>query len=141
MLATADEQGLADFEAGTWYAVFLPKGTPAAIVQKLHDAVTATMNAADVQAKLAELGIETKYIDVGQPKQLPVVLSGLHGATVVYSIPPAGQMTPGAAVRVSMQAAYGAGANCFIYFSSCGLYGSAPDDDIWVDEIQFTGCP
>jgi nucleoside-diphosphate-sugar epimerase len=85
-------------------------------------------------APLAELGIETKYIDVGQPKQLPVVLSGLHGATVVYSIPPAGQMSPGSAMRVSLQAAYGAGAQCFIYFSSCGQYGSAPDDDIWVDE-------
>ena len=85
-------------------------------------------------APLAELGAETKYIDVGQPKQLPVVMSGMHGATVVYSIPPAGQMSPGAAMRVSLQAAYGAGANCFIYFSSSGLYGSAPDDDVWVDE-------
>ena len=85
-------------------------------------------------APLVELGAEAKYIDVGQPKQLPVVLSGMHGATVVYSIPPAGQMSPGAAMRVSLQAAYGAGANCFIYFSSSGLYGSAPDDDAWIDE-------
>lgn len=85
-------------------------------------------------APLAELGAETKYIDVGQPKQLPVVLAGLHGATVVYSIPPAGQMSPGAAVRVSLQAAYGAGAGCFIYLSSSGLYGSAPDDETWIDE-------
>lgn len=85
-------------------------------------------------APLVELGAEAKYIDVGQPKQLPVVLSGMHGATVVYSIPPGGQMSPGAAMRVTLQAAYGAGAKCFIYFSSSGLYGSAPDDDTWVDE-------
>src|SRR5215472_13546678 len=36
MLPTADEQGLADFEADTWYAIFLPKGTPDAIIKKLH---------------------------------------------------------------------------------------------------------
>ena len=58
MLATAHEQGLTDFEVETWYAIFLPKGTPPAIVQKLHDAAVAAMNAPDVQARLAELGIE-----------------------------------------------------------------------------------
>jgi tripartite-type tricarboxylate transporter receptor subunit TctC len=58
MLATAHEQGLADFEVETWYAVFLPKGTPAAIIRKLHDAAVAAMNAPDVQGRLEELGIE-----------------------------------------------------------------------------------
>jgi tripartite-type tricarboxylate transporter receptor subunit TctC len=58
MLPTAHEQGLTDFEVETWYAIFLPKGTPAAIIQKLHDATVAAMNAPDVQAKLEELGIE-----------------------------------------------------------------------------------
>lgn len=83
---------------------------------------------------LAALGVETKYIDVAVPKQLPVVMSGLHGATVVYSIPPGGQLAPGAPMRSALQAAYGAGATCFIYFSSSGLYGSEPDDETWVDE-------
>jgi tripartite-type tricarboxylate transporter receptor subunit TctC len=58
MLATAHEQGLTDFEVETWYAIFLPKGTPAAIIRKLHDATVAAMNTPDVQAKLEELGIE-----------------------------------------------------------------------------------
>jgi tripartite-type tricarboxylate transporter receptor subunit TctC len=58
MLATAHEQGLTDFEVETWYAIFLPKGTPPAIVQKLHDAAVAAMDAPDVQARLQELGIE-----------------------------------------------------------------------------------
>jgi tripartite-type tricarboxylate transporter receptor subunit TctC len=57
-LATADEQGLKDFAADTWYALFLPKGTPAPIIQKLHDATVAAMNAPDVRARLDELGIE-----------------------------------------------------------------------------------
>src|ERR1700674_730708 len=48
-LASAHEQGLADFEAGGWYAFVLPKGTPAAIVQKLHDVTVATMSTPGVQ--------------------------------------------------------------------------------------------
>lgn len=83
---------------------------------------------------LAALGVETKFIDIAVPKQLPVVMSGLHGATVVYSIPPGGQLAPGAPIRSAIQAAYGAGAKCFIYFSSSGLYGAEPDDETWVDE-------
>src|SRR6516162_3994698 len=37
-LASAHEQGLANFDAGAWFSFVLPKGTPAAIVQKLHNA-------------------------------------------------------------------------------------------------------
>jgi tripartite-type tricarboxylate transporter receptor subunit TctC len=70
MLATADEQGLADFEVETWYAVFLPKGTPAPIVRKLHDATVAAMNAPDLQAKLEELGIEVVAPERRSPEYL-----------------------------------------------------------------------
>src|SRR5205823_4932313 len=38
-LATAHEQGLADFEAISWSGLFLPKGTPPAIVKELNRAV------------------------------------------------------------------------------------------------------
>ena len=85
-------------------------------------------------APLAELGVQIKYLDVQIPKQIPVALSGLAGATVVYSIPPVGALPPGLAIRAALQAAYGAGAVCFIYFSSSGLYGANPDDDVWIDE-------
>jgi tripartite-type tricarboxylate transporter receptor subunit TctC len=57
-LATAREQGLADVDVSNWSAFFLPKGTPPAIVQKLHDATVATMNASAVRAKLDEMGID-----------------------------------------------------------------------------------
>jgi tripartite-type tricarboxylate transporter receptor subunit TctC len=69
-LATADEQDLGNFEADTWYAVFLPKGTPAAIIRKLHDATVATMNSPDVQAKLEELGIEVVAPERRSPEYL-----------------------------------------------------------------------
>jgi tripartite-type tricarboxylate transporter receptor subunit TctC len=57
-LATAREQGLADLDVSNWSAFFLPKGTPAAIVQKLHDATVATMNSPAVRARLDEMGID-----------------------------------------------------------------------------------
>ncbi len=85
-------------------------------------------------AGLAELGAQVKYLDVTVPKQLAPALSGLAGATVVYSIPPIAALPPGHAIRAALQAAYGAGAACFIHFSSAGLYGSQPDDDSWIDE-------
>lgn len=57
-LATAREQGLTEVEVSNWSAFFLPKGTPPAIVQKLHDATVATMNASAVRAKLDEMGVD-----------------------------------------------------------------------------------
>src|SRR5882724_72061 len=57
-LATAREQGLTEVDVSNWSAFFLPKGTPPAIVQKLHDATVATMNASATRARLDELGID-----------------------------------------------------------------------------------
>lgn len=85
-------------------------------------------------AALTALGAQVKYLDAGVPKQLGPVLAGLHGATVVYSIPPVTTLPPGQAIRAALQAAYGVGAGCFVHFSSAGLYGSEPDDDRWIDE-------
>src|SRR3979409_1947856 len=51
-LASAHEQGVADFDSYFWSGFFLPKGTPAPIVQKLHDATIATMNTPALQERL-----------------------------------------------------------------------------------------
>ena len=55
-LASAHEQGLVNFEVIPWYAFFLPKGTPAPIVRKLHDATVAAIETAAVQRRLEDLG-------------------------------------------------------------------------------------
>jgi tripartite-type tricarboxylate transporter receptor subunit TctC len=55
-LATAHEEGLADFEIIPWYAFFLPKGTPAQIVRRLREATVATMETLAIQEKLKQLG-------------------------------------------------------------------------------------
>ncbi len=57
-LASAQEQGLTDFEATNWSALFLPRDTPAPIVQKLHDAAVAAMNRPAVQQRFKETAID-----------------------------------------------------------------------------------
>ena len=57
-LPSAHEQGLADFEAGSWNAFFFPRGTSETIVRKLHDATIETMNTPSVQTRLKEIGAE-----------------------------------------------------------------------------------
>jgi len=56
-LATAHEQGLADFDVVTWNAFFLPKGTPSEVVTKLNDATSQAMDTPAVKSRLHELGV------------------------------------------------------------------------------------
>jgi tripartite-type tricarboxylate transporter receptor subunit TctC len=55
-LPTAHEQGLPDFEAYTWNAFFLPKGTPEPVVKRLRDATIEAMNTPAVRERLQGLG-------------------------------------------------------------------------------------
>jgi tripartite-type tricarboxylate transporter receptor subunit TctC len=57
-IPTAQEQGLKDFAVDSWLAFFLPKGTPAAIVQKLNDAAVGAVTTPSVQARLGEVGAD-----------------------------------------------------------------------------------
>jgi tripartite-type tricarboxylate transporter receptor subunit TctC len=69
-LASAQEQGVRDFDVDTWYAIVLPKGAPAPIVQKLHAALVATMDDADLQPKLKELGLQVVAPERRSPEYL-----------------------------------------------------------------------
>jgi tripartite-type tricarboxylate transporter receptor subunit TctC len=62
-LPTADEQGLTGFEAILWYGLFLPKGTPPEIVQKLNAATIATMDTPAVQERMEQIGAELAPCD------------------------------------------------------------------------------
>ena len=55
-LATAQEQGLKGFEAYSWDAIFLPKGTPEPIVRRLNAATLTTLETPIVQQRLREIG-------------------------------------------------------------------------------------
>src|SRR5215470_5414631 len=69
-LATAHEQGLADFEAITWNAFFMPKGTPSAIVKKLHDATIEAMNTPALKDRMHELGVSLVAPERRSPEYL-----------------------------------------------------------------------
>ena len=66
---TAAEQGL-DVQAYTWNAIFLPKGTPDAIVKKLNSAMVAAMKTPSVRERLQGFGAEVVSDDRATPAYL-----------------------------------------------------------------------
>jgi len=54
---TAAESGIPGFEAGTWFGLFLPKGTPPAIVKTLNAALGKALDNPSVQEKLRATGV------------------------------------------------------------------------------------
>jgi tripartite-type tricarboxylate transporter receptor subunit TctC len=66
---TAIEQGF-DVEAYTWNAFFLPRGTPAAIVQKLNRATVEAMKTPDLREKLEGAGLKFVSDDRTTPEYL-----------------------------------------------------------------------
>src|SRR5262245_33289284 len=69
-LASADEQGLPNFDASSWYGVFTPKGAPAPILQKLHAVTIAALNTPAVQQRMSEVGADV----VGPERRSPEYL-------------------------------------------------------------------
>jgi tripartite-type tricarboxylate transporter receptor subunit TctC len=67
---TTVEQGLANVEAYTWNAIFLPKSTPEAIVNKLNDAILQAMHSALVKERLEGLGAQIASDDRATPAYL-----------------------------------------------------------------------
>ena len=56
-LPTVHEQGLTGFDAPIWFALFLPKGTPEAIVRRLNTALGETLDTPDVRRRLESTGL------------------------------------------------------------------------------------
>jgi tripartite-type tricarboxylate transporter receptor subunit TctC len=75
-LPSAAEQGLANFASATWFGIFLPKGTPAPIVQRLNAAVVAAMETPSVQQRLKSIGAELVAPDRRSPDYLQGFLKG-----------------------------------------------------------------
>jgi tripartite-type tricarboxylate transporter receptor subunit TctC len=46
------EQGFRDLEASTWFGFCVPKGTPEAVIKKLHDATVTTIEDKEVQKQM-----------------------------------------------------------------------------------------
>jgi len=57
-LPTIAEQGVAKFEAVSWYALMVPAGTPADVVDKLNVATTRFLALPETRARLAAQGMD-----------------------------------------------------------------------------------
>lgn len=56
---TFAEAGVPDFLITPWFGVMAPAGTPAPVLDTLHDAFAQALQAPEVAAKMRELGVET----------------------------------------------------------------------------------
>jgi len=55
---TLDESGVPGYEAGSWYGILAPAGTPQAIVAKLHEAIVHALARPEVRERLVSEGAE-----------------------------------------------------------------------------------
>ena len=55
-LPTLDSQGLKGFNVSIWHGMYAPKGTPAAVVEKVNGALKAALKDADFIKKQEALG-------------------------------------------------------------------------------------
>jgi tripartite-type tricarboxylate transporter receptor subunit TctC len=70
---TMIESGIADFDMASWQAVYAPKGTPKAIVQRLHAEIAKALKQPDVIAKLHDqMGMQ---LVGGSPDELAALMA------------------------------------------------------------------
>jgi tripartite-type tricarboxylate transporter receptor subunit TctC len=67
---TTAEAGLPELDTTAWSALFVPKGTPQAIVTRLNAAMGEAMEDKDVVARLAKLGSDVPPADARTPEAL-----------------------------------------------------------------------
>jgi tripartite-type tricarboxylate transporter receptor subunit TctC len=70
---TMIESGVPGFEMSSWQAIYAPRGTPKAIVQRLYTEIAKALKLPDVQAKLGgQLGME---VVGGSPEELAALMA------------------------------------------------------------------
>ena len=55
---TLAESGLPDYEAGSWYGILAPAGTPREVIDRLHGAIVKALKQPDLSKRLAAEGAE-----------------------------------------------------------------------------------
>lgn len=55
---TIAESGWPEYEAGSWYGILAPAGTPPAVIERLHSEIVKSLKTAEVQKRLAGEGAE-----------------------------------------------------------------------------------
>jgi tripartite-type tricarboxylate transporter receptor subunit TctC len=67
---TSEEAGLPEFQASAWNALFAPKGTPQAVVDKLNSALGKALDDETVRSSLLALGSDIPDRDKRSPQAL-----------------------------------------------------------------------
>jgi tripartite-type tricarboxylate transporter receptor subunit TctC len=65
-VAESGLQGLANFEVLSWQAIFAPAGTPAPMVDRLHNEIARILAEPEMQAKLKGFGMEPANLTTAQ---------------------------------------------------------------------------
>ena len=73
-LPTADEAGLKEFEVNVWHGIYAPKGTPAAVVQKLSAALKAAVKDPEVVKRFGDINTVPVSEDGATPEALGELL-------------------------------------------------------------------
>jgi tripartite-type tricarboxylate transporter receptor subunit TctC len=79
------EAGLPEYNLEFWYGMFVPAGTPPAIVKKIYDATITAMQQASVKASLAREGTEVSLSDSPEKFASFLVEDGKFWANLVKS--------------------------------------------------------
>jgi tripartite-type tricarboxylate transporter receptor subunit TctC len=67
---TLDEAGLKGFEVTVWHALYAPKNTPKAVIDKLTNALQDALKDTNVKQRVGELGTEPVSLDRATPQVL-----------------------------------------------------------------------
>ena len=67
-LPTTAEGGLPELDVSIWHGLYVPKGTPEAVVQKLNEALKAALADETVKQRFAELGTSVVSEDLATPE-------------------------------------------------------------------------
>ena len=67
---TLEESGLKGFEVAVWHGLYLPKGTPKPVIDRLVSALQSAVKDPNLKAKLAELGAEPVPVEKANPESL-----------------------------------------------------------------------
>jgi len=66
-VATVAEAGFTGYDASAWFGVLAPKGTPQAVIARLHEELVKVMADPEIRRKLTELGF---VLIAGSPQEL-----------------------------------------------------------------------
>ena len=65
---TASEGGLPGFQIGVWHALYAPKGTPPAVIERINKALKSALHDPNVKQRFAELGTEPVADNLATPE-------------------------------------------------------------------------